>query len=178
MVPLKEMTKKDNKPAYIFVHHTGGTDKNPLEDTSHHTFENVQSWHINGLGWENFGYHWFIDKKGKVTQGRPEHYHGAHAKGYNKKSVGICLAGNFDATMPTKAQSEALGSLLRDVMGRWDLASSKIFPHRHVANKTCYGNKLGDDWARNLVKDDLHKDCVPNELGPLVKALLAKINGK
>ncbi|MDC1191168.1 peptidoglycan recognition protein family protein [Gammaproteobacteria bacterium] len=176
MKPLIKMTTKDNKPEWIVVHHTGGTDKNPLLDTSFHTFETVQSWHINGRGWENFGYHWMIEKDGSIRKGRPETYHGAHAKKLNKKSVGICLAGNFDATLPTKKQQEALQGLLREVMSRWDIDTSKIIPHRNVANKTCYGNKLSESWARDLVKDsDEHTDCVPNNLSALIKAILLLI---
>lgn len=148
---LENMVTKDNIPQYIFVHHTGGTDDNPLEDTSNHTFEIIQDWHINGKLWQNIGYHYVIEKDGKVTAGRPETYHGAHAYGYNQKSVGIVLAGNFDSTLPTQAQEDALAGLLDEVATRWTIPNERIKPHRHVADKTCYGSKLSDDWALNLM---------------------------
>jgi len=141
---------QDNFPEFIIVHHTGGTDADPLADTSHHTFEIVKEWHLH-KGWEDIGYHYFIEKDGKLTAGRKETYHGAHTVGYNEKSIGICLAGNFDQTMPTEAQEQALTSLMKDIRTRYKIPIEKILPHRHFANKTCYGRRLADDWAQKLL---------------------------
>jgi len=140
----------NNNPTQIFVHHSGGTDANPLADTSEHTAKGMELWHL-GKGWDGLGYHYVIHKNGDVWRGRPEHRNGAHAVGYNTKSIGICLAGNFDATLPTQAQIESLKELMLEVKSRHDI--SAIRPHRSVANKTCYGNRLGDTWAADLLND-------------------------
>lgn len=156
-----------NKPEYIIVHHTGGTDTNPLEDTSHHTAAIIKSWHLQ-KGWSDIGYNWVIEKNGKTVKGRDEKKDGAHAIGYNSKSIGICLSGNFDATLPTKEQEKALASLLASIMARYSaITKDKIVPHRTFANKTCYGKLLKEDWARNLLNTpevkpeikDNSKDC-------------------
>jgi N-acetylmuramoyl-L-alanine amidase len=139
-----------NKPEYIIVHHTGGTDANPLADTSEHTRDMVDAYH-KSKGWEMIGYHWFIEKSGLRKAGRAENYHGAHTLGYNEKSIGICLAGNFDATLPTEEQINSLRLLLSDIRARYPIPIDKILPHRKFAVKTCYGNKLPDDWAQKLV---------------------------
>lgn len=155
----------NNYPVTVFVHHSGGTDANPLADTSEHTAKGMELWHI-GKGWDGLGYHYVIHKNGDVWKGRPEHRNGAHAKGYNTKSIGVCLAGNFDATLPTPAQIEALREVLKDINSR--LGIEDIRPHRNVANKTCYGKRLGDSWAYDLLKgneevmiEDVHEceDC-------------------
>ena len=65
-----KVTNMLNTPQYIFVHHTGGTDKDPFADTSHHTFEGVKNYHLS-LGWQDIGYHYFIEKDGTVHTGRP-----------------------------------------------------------------------------------------------------------
>lgn len=142
---------KDNFPEYLIIHHFGGTDQNPLSDSSNQTFKVVQDYHIS-LGWENIGYHYVIEKLGKIVPGRPEHYHGAHTseQDMNKRSLGIALAGNFDATLPTKEQEQALAGLLATLKGKYSVPAEKIVPHRHFTIKTCYGRKLADDWARNL----------------------------
>ena len=174
----------NNFPEYIIIHHSGGTDANPLEDTSHHTFETIQSWHINGRGWDNIGYHYIIEKSGRVVAGRPENYHGAHAKALNKKSVGIMLSGNFDATLPTKEQEQALGKLLGEVAERHDISVEKMQPHRIHAQKTCYGKKLSDTWGQEIYKkynpteQSDHADCVPNTISALVGALISKLNAR
>jgi N-acetylmuramoyl-L-alanine amidase len=150
--------KQDNFPKFLFVHHSGGTDVDPLADTSSHTAKGMELWHV-GKGWEGLGYHFVIHKDGDIWKGRPEHYHAAHAKGYNSQSIGICLSGNFDATMPTEAQEESLRALLKKLSAKYDIEPSKIRPHRSVANKTCYGNKLSDIWARELLNNN--HECKP-----------------
>src|SRR3990167_2886110 len=109
-----------NKPEIIIVHHTGGTDSNPLADTSHHTFEMVDKYH-RSLGWESCGYHVFIEKNGKTVYNpsRALDYHGGHTSGYNTKSIGICLAGNFDATLPTTEQTSSLKKVLEDLKTKY-----------------------------------------------------------
>ena len=149
-----------NTPNYLIVHHTGGTDADPLADTSNHTFEIVEEWHkaspnVN-LGYPSslgfyIGYHYFIDKNGKVTQGRKDSDEGAHTKGYNTQSLGICLAGNFDLTEPTKAQVDALKALLKQKMTQYGIVNAKVVPHRTFANKTCYGRKLSDKWVQDIL---------------------------
>jgi len=154
-----------NNPKYIIVHHTGGTDANPLADTSHHTFEIVESWHLQ-KGWNGIGYNWFIEKNGTIKKGRDEKLDGAHTIGYNSQSIGICLAGNFDATLPTAEQTASLKKLLTEKMAEYKIPAENIVPHRNFANKTCYGNKLSEDWARKLVapivesKEDIKKQII------------------
>lgn len=145
------MAPKDNAPKVLIIHHSGGTNTNPLEDTSHHTAQIMESYHLS-LGWEGLGYHYVIHKNGDVWKGRPEGYHGAHTTGMNTSSIGICLAGNFDATLPSKEQENALITLLLELTKKYSITPENIVPHRNYAKKTCYGNKLTDDWARNLIK--------------------------
>lgn len=168
---------KENKPQYIIVHHTGGTNANPLADTSHHTFAMVNNWHKQKWHFESLlgyyiGYHYFIDKSGKITQGRDDLEEGAHAIGYNTSSIGVCLAGNFDATYPTKEQEESLKKLLIELVQEYNIPVQNIIPHRLVANKTCYGRNLSDTWARKIY--------IKGKLDGIVKVLfsiLEKLKG-
>lgn len=139
-----------NTPKYLIVHHTGGTDTDPLADTSNHTFAIVDEWHKQ-KGWGKIGYHYFIDKQGVLTQGRADNEEGAHTIGYNLQSLGICLAGNFDATMPTEAQIVTLRNLLAVKTKQYAIPLENIVPHRFASGKTCYGKLLADDWARRLL---------------------------
>ena len=147
-----------NKPELLIIHHTGGTDANPLEDTSNQTFSGVNEWHRQKWNFKSslgyyIGYHYFIDKQGVVTQGRLDTDEGAHTVGKNLVSLGICLAGNFDLTMPTAAQIDALKKLCKEKMAQYAITSFNVVPHRKFANKTCYGKNLADDWAQKLVEE-------------------------
>lgn len=141
-----------NTPTKLICHHTGGTNENPLADTSHHTFEMVDALH-KSFGWGKIGYHYFIDKQGQIRQGRGDKEEGAHTKGQNTTSLGICLAGNFDATLPTPEQIKSLTTLLKKKCKEYLISEDQIFPHRRFSPKSCYGRKLSDTWARDLVKD-------------------------
>lgn len=170
-----------NVPEFLIVHHTGGTDANPLADTSHHTFEIVDDWHRklwqfrSSLG-HFIGYHYFIDKTGKVTQGRADADEGAHVRGMNLKSIGICLAGNFDATLPTAEQTEALTEVLKELSAKHSIPVANIVPHRKFSNKTCYGNKLSNDWAANLLKSDKRNSLEDYSTAELFIELQRRVN--
>ena len=47
-------------------------------------------------GFNGIGYHYYIRKSGEVLNTRPLSRIGAHAKGYNRNSIGICYEGGLD----------------------------------------------------------------------------------
>ncbi len=151
-INLKDKSQ-DNFPSFLICHHSGGVDANPLADTSNHTAKDMETWHLQ-KGWEGLGYHYVIQKNGEIWKGRPEHYHGSHCVGYNTQSIGICMSGNFDLTLPTKEQINSLTNLLKDLQKKYNIPTENIVPHRKFANKSCYGKKLSDDFAKNLVKEE------------------------
>ena len=64
------------------------------------------------------GYHYVIKRDGQIELGRPIEKIGAHVKGYNKSSIGICYCGGVDDEMKeqdnrTGAQKESLLLLLK-----------------------------------------------------------------
>lgn len=164
----------------LIVHHTGGTDANPLLDTSHHTFAIIKAGHL-AQGWIDIGYNWVIEKSGKIVQGRDEKIDGAHTLGYNSKSISVCLPGNFDATLPTKEQEEAFKIFYRDLIKRYpNITPDKVYPHRKFANKSCYGKKLADDWASNLAKQAIAQPSDHNkkidEVIAVAQSLITQLN--
>jgi len=159
-----------NKPEVIIVHHSGGTNADPLADTSNQTFEIIRDYHIS-LGWGDIGYNWLIEKSGKICKGRDETIDGAHTIGMNDKSIGVCLVGNFDLTFPTIAQEISLKTVYQDLVSRYPQLKGQIFPHRKYAQKSCYGKNLADDWAQLLVaeKEEIVTPPVVNENKDMLK---------
>ena len=47
-------------------------------------------------GFNGIGYHYYIRQFGEVINTRPLSRIGAHAKGYNRNSIGICYEGGLD----------------------------------------------------------------------------------
>ncbi len=63
------------------------------------------------------GYHYYITRNGRIYQTRHEQLIGAHAKGYNQHSLGVCYEGGLDpqghpADTRTPQQKSALVQLL------------------------------------------------------------------
>jgi len=55
----------------------------------------IRKWHLQ-RGWKDIGYHYVIRLDGVLEAGRPIASVGAHAKGHNKDSIGICYVGGLD----------------------------------------------------------------------------------
>lgn len=152
-----------NIPQFLIVHHAGGSDANPLQDSSNFTFDQCNELHkqrfnfISSLGFY-VGYHYYIEKNGAVKQARADDEEGAHCIGYNTKSLGICLAGNFDVTSPTADQIDSLTNLLQSKLEQYSIPLDNIVPHRAFSKKTCYGSLLSEDWARKLVTPPIDKN--------------------
>lgn len=87
------------------------------------------------------GYHYVIYTTGGVMTGRATNETGAHARGHNSRSLGICLIG-MDKFTP--AQWESLTTLVR--YWRALISDLAIIGHRQVNNKkTCPGFDV-DQW--------------------------------
>lgn len=173
--PLSAMIAHDNVPQYIIVHHSASQ----VDD-----FNSIQRYHITDPThlWENVGYHAVINRDGTLHYGRPDLYHGSHVKeqDINKKSLGICLCGDFDKTMPTDAQIQTLKEYLILKTSQYNIPVTNIQPHRHYAlgadgkpYKSCYGNKLGETWARDLVPTiaPTPKEAIKNQIISLLNQL-------
>ena len=105
------------------------------------TVQNIDRWHRQ-RGFDGIGYHFYITVDGTIWTGRPLNQVGAHCKGYNAHSIGICYEGGLDEdgrpkdtrTLMQKAALVALINKLRefypnaDVVGHNDLDLSKACP--------------------------------------------------
>ena len=57
--------------------------------------EEIRRWHKE-RGWNDIGYHDVIRRDGTLEKGRDISIAGAHAKGHNFSSIGVCLIGGVD----------------------------------------------------------------------------------
>lgn len=101
--------------------------------------ETIKRWHTR-KGWSDCGYHYVIKRDGTVEKGRPIQRPGAHAKGYNKNSIGICLVGGCDDKMNpednrTEEQKESLHLLLGGLFFQYN--TPDIIGHNEVSSKAC-----------------------------------------
>lgn len=96
----------------------------------------IKEWHTNINKWSDIGYHYVITRDGTIEEGRPVDRPGAHARGFNADSIGVCLVGGVDVNGEadcnfTRAQWVALGSCLDTLANSYGPA--KIVGHRDLS---------------------------------------------
>ena len=69
-------------------------------------------------GFNGTGYHFYIRKNGDIKTTRKIERIGAHAKGYNAHSIGICYEGSLDCRgRPADIRTPAQRATLRQLVG-------------------------------------------------------------
>ncbi len=108
--------------------------------SSHFDVHDCRKCHIEEKGFSDIGYHYYIELNGSLKKGRSLQYVGAHCKGENNTSIGVCLEGgkNADGTpwvMPLPQQLETLRSLLKFLGVTFEGAT--VHGHNEFSPKTC-----------------------------------------
>ena len=103
------------------------------------TAKDIDRWHRK-RGYTTIGYHYVILLDGTVEIGRPEEQPGAHCKGHNAHSIGICYIGGLDKEgcakdTRTEQQRQAMKQLIADLQQRYP--NTTVHGHREFANKDC-----------------------------------------
>lgn len=124
----------------------------------------IDRWHRE-RGFNSIGYHYIVCLDGKIEKGRDVLLMGAHCKGWNERSIGICYIGGLDknglpADTRTNAQKRVLYQLIMDlqkeygilqVLGHRDTSpdlngDGVIEPYEYVKSCPCFNVK---EFMRN-----------------------------
>ncbi len=138
------------KIEWIVVHHNGVAGR---------TIENVRRTH-KGKGWSDIGYHFVIHEDCSVHAGRPLSRSGAHARGFNARSIGVCVIGNGNRHDFGVGQYVALEALVQGLMAVHKIKPDHVIGHREVndhvgpkyqTRKVCPGRLVDlDELRRSL----------------------------
>ena len=100
----------------------------------------IDSWHKE-RGFNCIGYHYVITREGKLEKGRHIGRSGAHCKGHNYNSIGVCLVGGLDENGGacdnfTDAQKKTLIDTLNFLTTTFDCS---VLGHRDIpgVQKSC-----------------------------------------
>jgi len=135
------MTSDDIK--YIVVH---CADTKPSMDIG---VDEIREWHTKERGWSDIGYHFVIRRDGTLETGRPLTVTGAHVRGHNRESWGVCLVGGMnkeggiDANF-TNNQYNTLNLILTELSER--APNARVTGHRDFdsTSKTCPNFNAGE----------------------------------
>ncbi len=116
------------------------------------SFKVIDEWHKE-RGWDGCGYHYIIPGgkpftskdtyreqwDGILETGRPIETQGAHCKGENHDSIGICLIGKAEGLF-TPRQTRTLRLLLRSLSFSFNIEPNDVYGHHEFnAGKSCPG---------------------------------------
>lgn len=118
----------------ITVHHSGEITNVGNETDVSNLLRAIQNTHQNGERYADIGYHFLIDAKGRVWQGRDLKYQGAHAGNgaLNAGNVGVCLLGDFDKQSLPVAQAKSLITVLDALRKRYGVRRENIYGHGEI----------------------------------------------
>jgi len=134
----------------ITMHHEGATDA-PVYFTDVATtaerLQQVRRAHID-RGWGDIGYHYVVDRAGRVWQARPLSWQGAHVRNHNEHNIGVMCLGNFDIQRPSEAQVEGLVAFVRQLRRDRHVSTGQLFTHQELVPTRCPGRHLQPRIAR------------------------------
>lgn len=127
----------------VTVHHEGWTVVD-FDDQARtmQRLETIRESHLNRMGAGDIGYHYIVDRAGRLWEGRPLGYQGAHVKDHNPHNIGVMVLGNFELQQPTSAQLATLQATLTSLMGYYRVPSTRLHTHQELAPTACPGKSL------------------------------------
>lgn len=154
-----EVLNKPTRWIRIIIHHTN-KNKN---------ISDIINKHIKKNHWSSIGYHFLINKRGKIIYSRPLSNTGAHTIKHNRNSIGIALLGNYDKEMPNNKQLESLNKLCQTLKKEYPI--KEIIGH----NQAIYKILKKKYWKQNLPTKNLLQIKSKENYEKFVKTTTTKI---
>jgi hypothetical protein len=119
---------RTEKPTYadrvdaVVVHHTAqGNDYSPAEVPA--LIRADYAYHVQARGWGDLGYNLLVDRFGRIWEGRAGGLGratiGAHAQGFNTRTVGVSLIGDMTKGTPPIAVDRAMARVAAYAGATW-----------------------------------------------------------
>lgn len=111
----------------------------------------IDRWHRE-RGFRCIGYHYVVGLDGRIERGRQESETGAHCKGHNARSIGVCYVGGLSSDgkvaldTRTDEQRVALTELIMGLKERYP--GARVYGHRDFANKECPCFDAGREFGK------------------------------
>lgn len=140
--PVPGPMDKQSPISRITLHHDGMTVfTSTAVAAAQSRMEAIRSAH-RGKGWGDIGYHYLVDPAGRIWEGRPLKWQGAHVANQNPGNIGICTLGNYEKQRPTTTQLTAIEDFVQVLMRKHDVHVSEVYTHRELAATDCPGRYL------------------------------------
>ena len=142
--------------------------------------DEIRRWHVEGNGWADIGYHDLIDRDGTLMTGRGINRVGAHCKGHNAGTIGVCLIGGHGSSELdefeehyTPEQDAALRKYIAAQKQQFP-SISMITGHNEYAAKACPGFMVSE-WMDDAPIPRTPEAIYHQDPAEAPQGLLAKI---
>ncbi|NYJ00461.1 hypothetical protein HNR19_001159 [Nocardioides thalensis] len=108
----------------VHLHHTVNSNSYARSDVPG-LIRGMYRYHTKGLGWSDLGYNFLVDRFGRIWIGRKDSgrklVKGAHTLGFNHRSMGVAVIGNFEVKRPNDKIVRAIVQLAAWRVDAYDL---------------------------------------------------------
>jgi len=145
----------DFTPKKIIVHHS------LTKDSSTVSWNAIRKYHTQTLRWSDIGYHAGVElvssggeSSYEVLMGRMWDQPGAHTRGHNHDSLGICFVGDYDK-LPPKREMLITGAAVIALWKKiYNISINDIFTHHEFnKHKSCPGTLFSLFTLKMLVQN-------------------------
>lgn len=143
-------------PKRIFVHHSLTKDSGTV------SWGAIRKYHTRTLKppFSDIGYHAGVElvlsgdeAEYEILMGRTWDKTGAHVRGHNHDSLGICFVGNYDKISPRKEMLKAGAKVIALWLKLFNLSVDDIYSHHNFdIHKTCPGKLFDMEYLKLLVQ--------------------------
>lgn len=130
------------KPIEIILHHSLTRDSKTV------SWGAIRQYHTVTLGWRDIGYSYGIElikNHHEILVGRMMNESGAHCRGHNSKSLGVCFVGNFDFEPPSKSMWDLGVRFVKSLCETLNIHPIHIHGHNEFSSKSCPGKMFNVD---------------------------------
>jgi len=121
-----------------FVHHSVSTNSYSVGEVPA-LLRSIQAYHMDVNGWSDIGYNFAVDRFGGIWEahggGIINAVIGGHSKGFNTRSVGVVMLGDFQSVAPPAATVNSVAEIIG-----WRFAVAQTNPRGAVAYTTSTGS--------------------------------------
>ena len=141
-------------PVRLTLHHTAV----PLDDArdSPARLRQHQDFHMDDPDhdYPDIAYHFMVDRRGNIFEGRDLRYRGDTATGYDPTGhFLVCCEGDYDRQQPTVAQAESVAALFAWASREYGIDPRTAAGHNAYADTSC----PGESWVRRIRSESLRR---------------------
>ncbi len=143
------------KPKIVIIHHSATRDSGTV------SWGAIRRYHTETLGWDAIGYSYGLELIGnhyEILVGRMMNEPGAHTKGHNHNSLGICFIGNYDKDEVPPEMWDLGIRFISSLCQIVNINPVHIYGHREFADyKSCPGKRFNTIMFRAQIQEAIRE---------------------